>query len=152
MGYRMAKFSYDLQESGGVDRRELSSLAVFKDVDLQRFSSQLQDSQIRFLQPGETLFEKEQLNDRMYVILDGRLSVHFQKHEDAIAVLEKGDPVGEMSIIGGQPTSAFVKADTRCRLLAVSRQNLWAMIRDDPFVVVCMAGLTTKHNTYRGGG
>lgn len=67
----------------------------------------------------------------MYVIIDGHLGVHL--HEDAAAVvrLNPGDTVGEMSAIGEQPISAFVKAQTECKILEIPEKLLWEFVSSD---------------------
>lgn len=110
-----------------VDPAELEQLSLFEGVDLGGFSDILLGSEARELQPGDMLLEKEKVNGRMYILLEGRLSIHLQADSDAIAVLERGDTAGDMSVITGQATSAYVKADTHCRLMGLDGQLLWGM-------------------------
>lgn len=110
-----------------VDPTELEQLNLFQGIDLSEFHEILQCSELKELSPGELLIEKSQVNGRMYVLLEGRLSIHLQIDSDAIAVLERGDTAGDMSVVTGEPTSAYVRADTHCRLLGLEGELLWAM-------------------------
>ena len=110
----------------------LGELRLFAGVDLSKFSDVFAASCTRELTPGESLLEKGQENTNMFVLLDGRLSVHTQPDGDAIALLERGDIIGDMSIVTGQPTSAFVRADTYARLLEMSGPTLWQLFDNCP--------------------
>ena len=58
-------------------------------------------------------------------------------------LLGPGDVIGELSVIDGEPTSAFVAADQRCRLLAIDRDSLWELFRRTPYVAYNMLSVLT---------
>lgn len=81
------------------------------------------------LDEGETLFQAGQKNDILYLLLEGRMRVELQVDSVLrIDYLTPGDCVGEMSILEGRCTSAFVVADTKCRLYGIKDANLWTLI------------------------
>ncbi len=124
--------SCDTQDIDPVEFGELTQLGLFEGVDVADFGELLCDAEVLELPPGELLLEKDQLNERLFVLLDGRLAIHLQADGDAIAVLGKGDIAGDISIITQQPTSAYVRADTHCRLLALCGETMWAMFERSP--------------------
>jgi CRP-like cAMP-binding protein/Tfp pilus assembly protein PilF len=83
----------------GLTGKELDILAQFSNV--KRFK------------PGAYLFQEGDSGSEMYVILEGQVMI--SKYipgggEEALAILERGDFFGEMSLVDGQPRSADAKA------------------------------------------
>lgn len=89
----------DLLREQGLTGKELETLAEFSNV--KRFPS------------GTFLFHEGDPGNEMYVVLEGKVMI--SKYipgggEEALAILERGDFFGEMSLIDGQPRSADAKA------------------------------------------
>ncbi|HEX4961439.1 MAG TPA: cyclic nucleotide-binding domain-containing protein [Thermoanaerobaculia bacterium] len=83
----------------GLSRRELMTLATFSKE--KRFAA------------GAYLFQEGDEGSEMYVVLEGRVVISKfipGAGEEALAVLERGDFFGEMSLIDGEPRSADAKA------------------------------------------
>lgn len=116
------------------DTRQLSTLSrlgLFGSVDLEQCSGLLAQCQSKSLHPGSILLYKDQENHSMYVIVDGHLGMHLQEDAAAVVRLNPGDTVGEMSVIGGQATSAFVIAQSKCKVLEIPEALLWEFISSD---------------------
>jgi CRP-like cAMP-binding protein/Flp pilus assembly protein TadD len=83
----------------GLSRRELITLATFSRE--KRFAA------------GASLFQEGDEGSEMYVVLEGRVMI--SKYipgagEEALAILQRGDFFGEMSLIDGEPRSADARA------------------------------------------
>lgn len=83
----------------GLTGKELDILAQFSNV--KRFAG------------GSHLFQEGDAGSEMYVILEGQVMI--SKYipgggEEALAILQRGDFFGEMSLVDGQPRSADAKA------------------------------------------
>ena len=83
----------------GLSRRELMTLATF--------------SREKKFAAGASLFQEGDEGSEMYVVLEGRTMI--SKYipgggEEALAILERGDFFGEMSLIDGEPRSADARA------------------------------------------
>lgn len=83
----------------GLTGKELDILAQFSNV--KRFAG------------GSYLFQEGDPGSEMYVILEGQVMI--SKYipgggEEALAILQRGDFFGEMSLVDGQPRSADAKA------------------------------------------
>jgi len=116
------------------DTRQLSTLSrlgLFGAVDLEQCSGLLLKCTSKTLSPGEMLLYKYQVNHSMFVIVDGHLGMHLQEDASAVVSLNPGDTVGEMSVIGGQPTSAFVIAQSNCKVLEIPEKLLWEFVSSD---------------------
>ena len=110
-----------LQEQG-LTSKELLTLAAFS-------------REIRF-EAGSSLFEEGDEGQEMYVVLEGRVLI--SKYisgagEEALAVLERGDFFGEMSLIEGEPRSADARAlDGPITVLALDQRTIQEMLALDP--------------------
>lgn len=81
---------------------------------------------------GVTLLEPARPNHNLFVVLTGRLQVFLNRsREQSVAELGPGACAGELSLIDDKPPSAFVVAGAACRVLAVTREQLWKMMALD---------------------
>lgn len=83
------------------------------------------------LEKGALLLSPELSNDRIYILLSGKLGLHFESLDSPeIREIGKGVSVGEMSLIDGMRPSAFVIAKEDCQLFPVQRDSLQQLIAD----------------------
>ena len=89
----------------------------------------LKNSEQRSYNAGDVLLTPEKNNNTLYLVISGRVQVRldWQGHE-ALAYLEAGHCVGEMSIIEGKRPSAIVVTEQNCRLLLIEKHVVWALI------------------------
>jgi diguanylate cyclase (GGDEF)-like protein len=106
------------------------AIGIFDDIDLVAVSHILERCSIRGLAAGEVLLNAGESNRVLYFVLSGSLSIHLEsKESDPVAVCTPGQAVGELSVIDGNPASAFVLAKTDTRLLAMVEENFWSLVR-----------------------
>jgi CRP-like cAMP-binding protein len=77
--------------------------------------------------PGDTVFEEGDNGDYVCFVVEGSLDVLKKSGKGesvAIATLNKGSSMGEMSVIDQLPRSATVKATTKATLLTLSQEKL----------------------------
>ncbi len=76
------------------------------------------------IEPGEHLFKQDDVADALYIVSSGELEVRATStagEEIVLAVLGSGTVVGEMSLIGGGPRSASVKALSPCQIFRLTQ-------------------------------
>jgi CRP/FNR family transcriptional regulator, cyclic AMP receptor protein len=106
----------------GLSRRELMTLATFSRE--KRFAA------------GASLFQEGDEGGEMYIVLDGRAMI--SKYipgagEEALAILERGDFFGEMSLIDGEPRSADARAHNGpLTVLALDQGTVREVLAMDP--------------------
>ena len=106
----------------GLSRRELITLATFSRE--KRFTT------------GSSLFQEGDEGGEMYIILEGRVMI--SKYipgagEEALAILERGDFFGEMSLIDGEPRSADARAHGGpLTVLALDQATVREVLAMDP--------------------
>lgn len=111
------------------DSTELYRLKVMQGVNLEAIEELLTDCEVRRLTPGEVLLTMGQANRSMFMILEGKLTVHLDgPQSDPVATLEAGQTVGELSVMEGVPASAFVVAAEHSRLLELDEQRFWGLV------------------------
>ena len=108
---------------------QLSRLNLFHGVSFDSIAAHVEALPEMRLRAGELLLSPGRRNDRVFLLLEGRLRVHLDSlDEPPLLVLAPGECVGEMSIIEEAVTSAFVVAETDCHLLVVDQETLWALV------------------------
>ncbi|MBP1643784.1 MAG: cAMP-binding protein [Acidobacteria bacterium] len=106
----------------GLSGKELTTLANFS-------------RELRF-EPGSALFEEGDEGHEMYVVLEGKVLI--SKYipgagEEALAILERGDFFGEMTLIDGEPRSADARAhEGPVTVLALDQGTIQEMLALDP--------------------
>jgi diguanylate cyclase (GGDEF)-like protein len=105
-------------------------LHVFRNVALESIWGLLEHCQLRLLMLDEPLMEKNQDNRHLYVVLQGELKVFLDaEFIQAVATLSAGQTVGELSVIDGSITSAYVKALEPSIVLRIDQDTFWRMVR-----------------------
>jgi CRP/FNR family transcriptional regulator, cyclic AMP receptor protein len=106
----------------GISRKELITLAAFSKE--KRYAA------------GASLFQEGDEGTEMYVILEGRAMISKfipGAGEEALAILERGDFFGEMSLIDGEPRSADARAyGGPLTVLALDQATVHEVIGMDP--------------------
>ncbi len=121
------------------DRRRngyISNLDLCRGIPYDQVESILERCPADALAPGEVLLEPGQANHHLYLLLNGRLEVRLKSSDSPVAdVIEAGECIGEMSIIDGQPASAYVVATEQSTVIAVHEDVFWSKIATSPKAV-----------------
>ncbi len=116
--------------TASADVTDLEGLQLFHSVDLNEIRPLLEDCPIIDLDTDEVLIRPGATNSHLYLLLSGTLRVHLHNQgEQAVAMIHRGENVGEISIIDKQPTSAFVIANEPSRILQINDEKLWAIAK-----------------------
>ena len=111
----------------------LKTVAIFTDTPdeiLAEIAAQLEEVVVPL---GTTIFEKGDIGDCMYIVIDGRVRVH----DAQITLNELGDRAvfGEMAALDPAPRSASVTAVVDTRLFRLNRDALYEIMADQIEVV-----------------
>lgn len=79
---------------------------------------------------GETIFERGDYGDAMYIILAGRVRVHSGGR--TLTVMEKGQVFGEMAVLDPEPRSASVTVLEATHLLRLGRAPFYQLLANRP--------------------
>ncbi|MCW8888517.1 MAG: GGDEF domain-containing protein [Gammaproteobacteria bacterium] len=107
----------------------LIELPLFKGECSESIEWLLEKMEERWLQPEDILLEPGDNNTQLFLILDGKIRIELDNSDEGvISILSTGECVGEISVLDGQPTSAYVIAHEPCRLLVIERDDIWKLI------------------------
>jgi len=110
-------------------RTLLESLELFKGVSPEDIHGLLQNCARRDLAADELLLSPGEKNEHVFIILSGSLNVHVGSvSTPALATMEAGECVGEMSIIEDRDPSAYVIGAEDSHLLVIHQSTLWDMV------------------------
>ncbi len=89
--------------------RDITQLRIYHEEAVHR----------EHFEPGQMVFDKGEVGDKVYFIAKGEATVERDGH--AIATLRSGDTFGEAALISHQPRNATIRAVTQVDVVAVTR-------------------------------
>jgi HEAT repeat protein len=105
--------------------KQASIFASTPDETLAAIAPYLEET---LLQAGETIIEKGDLGDSMYLIVTGRVRVHDEEH--TLNHLAAGEVFGEMAVLDAEPRMASVTAVEDAQLLCLAQEPLHEVMED----------------------
>lgn len=123
----------------------LGQSKLFQGVDVSAIAPQLQASRIVQVVSGQVLLAPQHVNTDIFVLLDGELLVCLEpRASNPLVRLHAGDCVGELSIIDTSPPSAYVVAALDSRVLAIGKNELWAMLAVQQLMALNLLHILTR--------
>ena len=114
----------DVNNSFGYD--DISAHSLFQDIPYYALAPVLAECGVRHLEKGEILISPGEKNQYLYLLASGRLQVYLDAIDSQMSFpIMRGECIGEMSIIEGRPTSAYVIADEPSNLVVMSSKVFW---------------------------
>lgn len=118
-----------------VDRELLRSIELFEDLDDEKLDQILQASDERDLVRGDVVFAEGADADALYIVSAGRVAISnksFDGRESMVALMERGDLFGEMSLFDGLGRSAEARALEPSSVIAIPYAPLQVLWEDHP--------------------
>lgn len=112
-------------------RARLRNLPFFAGLSAETISDVAEASQWLSLAGGWQLYEQGSSSDALHINLTGRLIVvreHADSPDEVVGYVRGGEPVGEMSLLSGEPHSASVFALRDTELLSIARDDVDRLI------------------------
>lgn len=108
----------------------IENASLFRGISTQLLDSLFNTSKLVSLKPGEKLLSPGVINENVYILLSGRLSVQPTPSlmDEPITMLTPGECVGEMSVLVDGVVSAYVIAISNCELLSIDYASFWSLI------------------------
>lgn len=117
------------------DRRQIDPLEfirLFSGVPSHLAYELMERCTILEFNSSDQVLSPEQENDSLLILLSGILKVYLEHKTSNGFIINPGECVGEMSIIDGKPVSAYVIAETACRMLAIHQNVFWTSLSQIP--------------------
>ena len=92
----------------------------------------------RAFEPGELIFEEDEVGDHMFIIQEGQVAISrtINGKDTPMALLEKGEFFGEMAIVNRIRRTARARAHQRTQLLAFDRAGLEQLVEKNPKIAL----------------
>lgn len=111
------------------DRALTEQNQLFSGMDFASVEYMMEYCTVCNLAPGEKLLQPDVRSHHLYLIFEGKLSVHLAAQESVEhATLSSGECVGEISLVDGKHPSALVVATEPTRVLAVPHDTVWSLV------------------------
>lgn len=111
------------------DRALTEQNQLFQRMDFTSVEYMLEHCSMRNLVTGESLLQPDVPNQNLYLIFEGKLSVHLAAQESLEhTMLGAGECVGEISLVDGKLPSALVVATEPTRVLSIPRDTVWSLV------------------------
>lgn len=115
----------------GVRARDLVELQLFQGENPESLEWVLESAVERRLEEGEVLLEPGQQNDSLFIIIEGSLRIELAAEDRAFVThINRGECVGELSVLDGKPTAARVVAAEPSLILILERDELWRLVNN----------------------
>jgi CRP-like cAMP-binding protein len=113
----------------------LERTPLFAGLDREQLEHVLQVVQRVTIEAGQSVVERGDPGDAMYIIVSGAAEVDVGGRFHR---LERGDFFGEMAVLAGKPREATVKVVERVEALRIPADEFQAFLHDNPRVAVGM--------------
>ncbi len=117
-----------------IDFELLKKTDLFKGLTKEELGKLTGISIKETFEPGKEIFADGDKGERFYLILNGKVRISKKIQgvgEEALAILEKGQYFGEMSLIDDAPRSAFAIANTPVDLLVIDKSDFGRLLEQD---------------------
>jgi CRP-like cAMP-binding protein len=112
-----------------VEAASLQKYALFGGLKEEQVELVLHHMDERHLESGDLIIREGEPNDRIYFILEGRVSV--VTHGKLIIEYGEGDTFGEMEVLDIMPSAADIRALAPTHVLTLSNRNFHHVYKED---------------------
>ena len=134
-----------MNETKTIDKISFLRLA-FQGLEDNELRDIAELTEFRTFPPDHILCHEGAIENEFYIIAEGNAiitkKVGEEKTERVLRVGEKGDIVGEMSMIQNLPRSATVRTTTECTVLEMERQDFEAILSKNPRMAIDIIRIT----------
>lgn len=116
----------------------LKRIPLFRDLgdaDLDRLAEKLQPLS---LPRGAVLFKQGDAGDAFYVVTSGQVQLISERdgRKTVVAHVGRGDAIGEMSLLSGEPRSLTGLLETTAEFLVLSKKDFASLVRENPSLLL----------------
>src|ERR1700687_3930234 len=99
------------------------------------------------MEKGDVLLRPDEPGDSLYLIRNGRVRINAKGDsglDKTIAYLGRGDSVGELALLTGEPQAYSAVADTPCEFLTLSKGDFDLILEKHPLVGIHLSRALSK--------
>lgn len=116
----------------------LRKIPLFANIETSKLKLLAFTSERVTFDPGDTLFEQEEMGNCAYIILSGEADVVVRTPAGPVTVATLGpsEVVGEIAILCDVPRTATVKARSHLHVLCISKDLFFRLMSEFPQIAV----------------
>jgi acetate kinase len=125
----------------------LKELPLFKEFSSEELKKLIEKSHLKTFSPQEVIIQFGQPGRFLGIILEGEAeAVITSKTGDRVrlGLIERGDLLGEISLLTGEPTNADVIATEECQIFLIPQEIFSTFVAANPNAVRVMAKVISK--------
>ena len=119
-------------ESGQSILETLQALELFGGLPASVISELAQRARLEDIQAGHRLMNEGEHGDRAHLVLGGRFLAHTDPGEVPLGEIGRGEVVGEMALMTGEPRTASVTALRDSTVLTIDADDFAEVLGDHP--------------------
>lgn len=129
----------------GFSHAEVQNCVLFEQVELPTLFGLLDRCLPVAVKTGEVVISPDDNARCFFLVLEGSLSIHVGSVDsEPVASIGTGESVGELRLIDERPPSAFVVANSDCRLLAIGPEAFFGLIQSSHEFTVNLLSLLAR--------
>lgn len=119
---------------------------LFRDLTAQDVAKVAAQLKPLSLPKGATLYSRGDVGDAFYLITSGQVRLLSERggREVVTAFLGRGDALGEISLLTGEPRSVTVKLDTTSEFLMLAKDDFEKVVRETPAMLIHLSRLIAQ--------
>ncbi len=111
----------------------LQSIDIFSEVPTEQLASLAAIAEEVSFTADEDIFSENDFPDALYIVLDGRVRLH--RDDSEIAIAKDREAFGSWALLDDEPRVAGAKAETDTRLLRIDREDFIDLMADHVQIV-----------------
>ncbi|MBI4387205.1 MAG: patatin-like phospholipase family protein [Elusimicrobia bacterium] len=119
---------------------------LFRDLSAEELEKVAVRLQPLSLPKGAVLYSRGDAGDAFYLITSGQVRLFSERggREVLTAFLGRGDSLGELSLLTGEPRSVTVKLDATSEFLVLSKKDFEEVARGNPSILIHLSRLIAQ--------
>jgi diguanylate cyclase (GGDEF)-like protein len=110
-----------------MDVQRILQFDLFKNVRADIIEELLSSHSVSIFQPGEYLITRFKDNKYLFLLLEGSVEIYLNENDKPLNIIERGESIGEISLLDGQPASAHVIALSECQVFMIDKEKIWSI-------------------------
>lgn len=114
----------------------VAELPLFQGMTKEQIERLAGACRVKEFSQGQRVFSESEKADNMYILLEGKVRVSCGAPEVPVGVIEKGETLGELSLLSSSPHSATATTETKVETALLTHHDLSELIRLRPDIGV----------------
>ncbi|OPY58257.1 MAG: cAMP receptor protein [Pelotomaculum sp. PtaU1.Bin035] len=118
---------------------DVSKISLFNGLDREELDRVTKKVVERIYPKGATIFVEGQETDGLYIVTSGLIKVlklHKDGREKTLAILNKGDILGEMTLFGSNLRTAIAETLEQTTVLVIPKANFQSLLLEIPKIAI----------------